>query len=280
MRKIYLLPNLFTTASLFCGGFAIFNVLEVSATMPDEHWRYELSCWLILISAILDSLDGLIARMTRTQSAFGGEYDSLSDLVAFGVAPAVLIYSRLVNANIQQRHLADIICTLFIACGALRLARFNVQKTGSEKKSFTGLPIPAAAGTMVAGFLCFQRIDPEWTNKWILWILPMLMITLSYLMVSNISYPSLKQLNLEGRMKFNVLPVIVLIATICIALKNQIPAFIFIGLLIYIGVGIGGAVRRQRKQRLYRKQYSRIKTAAKVNVPNAVSAENKDANEQ
>ena len=244
MRKIYLLPNLFTTASLFCGGFAILNVFEVAINAPDEHFRYELSCWLILISAVLDCFDGWVARMTNTQTAFGAEYDSLSDLVAFGVAPAALAYTRLVE--IQHPHVAEVVCTLFMACGALRLARFNIQKTGSEKKSFTGMPIPAAAGTLVSGFLCFQLVDPEWSKAWILWFLPLVMLLLSFLMISNINYPSLKQLKLEGGMKFNVLPALVLFFAICLALKNQIATFIFTGFIIYMAVGLLGEMKAQR----------------------------------
>ncbi|MDD4279741.1 CDP-diacylglycerol--serine O-phosphatidyltransferase [Candidatus Sumerlaeota bacterium] len=247
MRKIYLLPNLFTTASLFCGGFAILNVFDVAINAVDQHWRYEVSCWLILVSAVLDCFDGWIARMTNTQSAFGAEYDSLSDLVAFGVAPAALSYARL--TAISQPHVAEVICTLFIACGALRLARFNVQKSNSEKKSFTGLPIPAAAGTIVAGFLCFQRFDPDWTKTWILWVMPLMTLLLSFLMVSNINYPSLKQLNLEGRMKFNVLPIIVLLTAICIALKNHISTFIFVGFLVYMMIGIVGEWKHRLRTR-------------------------------
>lgn len=255
MRKIYLLPNLFTTASLFCGGFALLNVFDVALNAPGEHWRYETSCWLILVAAVLDCFDGWVARMTHTESAFGAEFDSLADLVAFGVAPAALAYTRLVE--IQQPHVAEIVCTLFIVCGALRLARFNVQKGGSEKKSFTGMPIPAAAAVLVSGFLCFQRIDPEWNMTWILRLMPLLMVLLSFLMVSNINYPSLKQLNLEGRMKFSVLPVIVLMVAIGIALKNHLAAFIFAGFIIYIFIGLYGELKAQYTRRQAQAEYRR-----------------------
>src|ERR1041385_236670 len=102
MRRIYLLPNLFTTASLFCGLLAILNVFNVAAAAESETYKYLVSCWLILLAAVLDLLDGWIARMTRSESAFGAQYDSLADVIAFGVAPAILIYTRM--ANMQNRH--------------------------------------------------------------------------------------------------------------------------------------------------------------------------------
>ena len=170
MKKIYLLPNLFTTASLFCGLLAILNVFDVATSARLATYRYELSCWLILASAILDMLDGWVARMTHTESSFGVQYDSLADLVAFGVAPAILIYTRI--SEIDNPLVAEVITPVFAICGALRLARFNVQKSTTEKLSFTGLPIPAAAGTVVSGFLFFQKIDPDWNREFVLRVLP------------------------------------------------------------------------------------------------------------
>lgn len=237
MRKVYVLPNLFTSASLFCGVFAILNVFNVAESGEVEPYRYELSCWLILISAVLDFFDGWVARMTRTESAFGVQFDSLSDLVAFGVAPAVLIYTRLIE--MENRHAAEVIAALFVVCGALRLARYNVQKSRIEKTSFTGLPIPAAAGAVVSSFLFFQWLDPEWSAKFVLNVLPPMMVILSYLMVSTISYPSLKQLRLERRRQFDVLPLIGVFAAIVYLLKNYLPALVFAGFAAYILWGLG-----------------------------------------
>lgn len=236
MRRIYLLPNLFTTGSLFCGLLAILNVFNV-ADMPEQtYWRYELSCWLILGAAVLDLLDGWVARMTHTESAFGVQYDSLADVVAFGVAPSILIYTRLVN--MENRHAAEVITTLFAICGALRLARFNVQKSKTEKKSFTGLPIPAAAGTIVSSFLFFQHIDPDWDKEFVLKVLPLIMIGLSYLMVSKVNYPSFKQLDLERRMPFSALPIVVIIIALALAMKNWLDAVVFFGFSAYVIWGI------------------------------------------
>jgi CDP-diacylglycerol--serine O-phosphatidyltransferase len=236
MRKVYVLPNLFTTASLFCGVFAILNVFNVAQAAELETYRYETSCWLILASAVLDFFDGWVARMTHTESAFGVQFDSLSDLVAFGVAPATLIYTRLIE--LQNRHAADVIAGLFVVCGALRLARYNVQKSRVEKMSFTGLPIPAAAGMVVSSFLFFQWMDPEWNDKLVLGVLPLLMVIVSYLMVSTINYPSLKQLRLERRRQFDILPLIGVVAAIIYLLKNCIPLLIFAGFSAYVLFGI------------------------------------------
>lgn len=251
MRKIYLLPNLFTTASLFCGLLAILNVFNVVDSPEVDTQRYEISCWLILAASVLDLLDGWVARMTRTESLFGVQYDSLSDLVAFGVAPSILIYTRL--ENMENRHAAEVITILFAICGALRLARFNVQKGKVEKKSFTGLPIPAAAGTVVSSFLFFQHVDPDWNQEFVLKLLPILMIGLSYLMVSKINYPSFKQLKLEGRLPFEVLPIIVTLLILAVALKNHPEAIVFFGFTVYVVWGIvwhlvGLFTRRNRPQ--------------------------------
>jgi CDP-diacylglycerol--serine O-phosphatidyltransferase len=237
MRKVYLLPNLFTAASLFCGVFAILNVFNVAETAETETYRYEVSCWLILISAVLDFFDGWVARMTRTESAFGVQFDSLADLVAFGVAPAVLIYTRLIE--IENRPVAEVLAALFVVCGALRLARYNVQKSRVEKTSFTGLPIPAAAGVVVSSFLFFQWLDPDWNIQFLLKFLPLLMVTVSYLMVSTINYPSLKQLRLERRRQFDILPLTVVIGAIIYLLKNAVPALVFVGFTGYAIFGIG-----------------------------------------
>lgn len=240
MRKVFLLPSLITAASMFCGMGAILNVIHVAGNNGGgvESHYYVLSCWLILAAAVLDLLDGLVARLTRTESLFGAQLDSLADVVAFGVAPAVLIYTRM--SNIDSLPIAESTAMIYAVCGALRLARFNVQKTKVEKKSFTGLPIPAAAGMVISSFLFFQRIDPEWDKKFILILLPVIMIGLSFLMVSTINYPSFKQLKLERRKRFDVLPLIIVAAALLILAKDFLEAVVFIGFSIYILGGIIG----------------------------------------
>ncbi len=242
MRKVYLLPSLITCMSMFCGLLAILNVLNVADAAEVDNSRYVLSCWLILAAAVLDLLDGLVARLTRSESLFGAQLDSLADVVAFGVAPAVLIYTRM--SSLENRHLAEGTATFFAVCGALRLARFNVQKTKVEKQSFTGMPIPAAAGMVVSSFLFFQRIDPDWDKQFVATLLPIMLLGLAFLMVSTISYPSFKQLKLENRKQFNLLPIIFLILAVVIFFKSFIEGLVFFGFVTYTIVGLLGLVTK------------------------------------
>jgi CDP-diacylglycerol---serine O-phosphatidyltransferase len=235
MRKVYILPNLFTTGSLFCGLLAIIHIHE---------GLMDSACLLILISAVLDGLDGKIARLTRTQSAFGLNYDSLSDLVAFGVAPSLLIYTWLqaMSPSAETSHVATGIALLFAICGALRLARFNVQVTREENKKFTGIPIPSAAGTVVVTYLAFQKIAPV-RNGEILIItrmLPVLFVLLSCLMVSNLEYPSFKKFDFERKKPFDYLVSIIVVLCIAFALWQFRVMFLFVGFWTYIMWGIIG----------------------------------------
>jgi len=244
MRKVFLLPSLITSASMSCGIMAILNVLNVAEQGGDlDNHRYVFSCWLILAAAVLDLMDGLVARLTRTESLFGAQLDSLADVVAFGVAPAVLIYTRM--SNMENRHVAEGTAMFFAVCGALRLARFNVQKTRVEKKSFTGLPIPAGAGMVVSSFLFFQQVDPDWDKKFVLNFLPAMMVGLAFLMVSTISYPSFKQLKLERRKPFDALPILLLFIALAIILKEFLEHMVFAGFAIYVLGGVIGHVTRR-----------------------------------
>ncbi|MCX8036496.1 MAG: CDP-diacylglycerol--serine O-phosphatidyltransferase [Candidatus Sumerlaeia bacterium] len=236
MRKVYLLPNLFTTACLFCGMLAVTRVME---DQPIE------ACWLILIAAILDSLDGKIARLTHTESAFGVNYDSLADLIAFGVAPAVLMFSVLSDEG--GIKVASGVTTLYTICGALRLARFNVQRTREEKKTFTGLPIPGAAGMVVASFLMYHRLDPlsDWPAK----MLPFLIVILACLMVSKIPYVSLKNVDIEGRKPFDVLVSIIVALSVIVVLWQFLDYVFFLVFTVYVGYGVGHALIRALRRR-------------------------------
>src|SRR4030042_12515 len=146
---IYVLPNLFTTANLFCGFYSIIASMK---------GMYEIAAVSILIAAVLDGLDGRIARMTHTTSKFGGEYDSLCDLVAFGVAPAILIYSWSLISYGKWGWLAAF---LFVPCGALGLARFNVQVGIIDSRIFNGLPIPGGAAAVATGVMLFFYLGGE-----------------------------------------------------------------------------------------------------------------------
>ena len=195
-KGIYILPNLFTTVSLFFGFFSIVSTLEQ---------RYEPAAIMILISCVFDILDGRVARLTHTTSQFGMEYDSLSDLVAFGVAPGILIFKWSLQSIGRLGWLA---CFVYIACGALRLARFNVHvRNGKEVSYFKGLPIPAAASFIACIILFSKMISLHWNPLFLL----ISVYVLSFLMVSNINYLSLKGDELSQRKPFNVLVTTVLL---------------------------------------------------------------------
>jgi CDP-diacylglycerol--serine O-phosphatidyltransferase len=211
-KGIYLLPNLLTTGSIFCGFYSII------ASMKGEYW---LAAVTILIAFVLDGLDGRIARMTNTTSKFGSEYDSLSDLVAFGVAPAILTYTWALSVYGKWGWLAAF---LFVVCGALRLARFNIQIGLIESKVFNGLPIPGAAAVVATGILLFFYLGGEgkFNNLSIL----IGVVILALLMVSNVKYYSFKDLNYFSRKPFMSFVLIVLIMIIVIA-EPQIMMFTF-----------------------------------------------------
>jgi len=211
MKKgIYVLPSLFTTASLFCGFYSVIGSLKGD---------FSLAAIAILIAVVFDGLDGRIARMTRTASRFGAEYDSLSDLVAFGVAPAILFYAWALSPFGRWGWLASF---LFVVCGALRLARFNIQIGIIENKMFNGLPIPAAASVMASGvWLSHYLGGVDRLNHPSMLIG---MIILSLLMVSNIRYYSFKDMNLFSRKPFMSFVLIVVILIIVIA---EPPIMIF-----------------------------------------------------
>ncbi|MCE5263161.1 MAG: CDP-diacylglycerol--serine O-phosphatidyltransferase [Deltaproteobacteria bacterium] len=213
MKKgIYVLPNLFTTANLFCGFYsAIASMKEM----------YEIASVTLLIAVVLDSLDGRIARMTHTTSKFGGEYDSLCDLVTFGVAPAILMYNWSLVSFGKWGWLAAF---LFVVCGALRLARFNVQIGVIDSRVFNGLPIPGGAAVLATGVLLYYYLGGEGRFPH-----PMIMIgvaAIALFMVSNIKYYSFKDLNYFARKPFMSFVLIVVILVIVVA-EPQIMLFTF-----------------------------------------------------
>ncbi len=203
-RAVYLIPNLLTTGNLFSGLFAILAVFN---------GHYVAAAVAILIALIFDMLDGKSARWTNSTSQFGVEYDSLADLVAFGVAPGLLMYGWALSA---YDMLGPAVMFAFVACGALRLARFNVMTATSESKYFTGLPIPAAA-SVVAALVIFDH------HTGLLGIagqpVPALVLTLTlaFLMVSTVKYRSFKDLKFSGRAHFDNLVLAILMLMLVIA---------------------------------------------------------------
>lgn len=213
MKKgIYVLPNLFTTASMFCGFYAIIS------SMKDE---FLLAAAAVLVAWVLDGLDGRMARMTNTTSKFGMEYDSLSDVVAFGVAPGILAYNW---SLMPYGKWGWLVSFLFAACGALRLARFNVQVSVIDKSLFNGLPIPAAAITLSSTILLFDFLG--YTGKFNHISILIGMVALALLMVSSVKYYSFKDMNYFLKKPFMSVVLILGILIVAIA-EPQISIFTF-----------------------------------------------------
>jgi len=203
-RGIYLLPNLITTAALFAGFYGI-----VAATQD----KFEQACVAIFIAMILDALDGRVARMTNTSTEFGAEYDSLADMGSFGLAPALIMYewslSSLVDVGWHWGKLGWLAAFLYVASGALRLARFNTKASNTDKRYFQGLPSPAAAAVVV-GFVwaCFDNgIAGEAVAK----IALVIIVFSGVMMVSNVSYYSFKDIDFHNKVPFMAMLVVVLI---------------------------------------------------------------------
>ncbi len=154
---IYVLPNLLTTMNMFFGFFAIIYSIN---------GNFIYAAYAIVAAAVFDSLDGRVARATNSMSRFGAEYDSLSDLVSFGVAPSIMLYLWSLEPFGRVGWLA---CFFYVACGALRLARFNVQSGSVEKAYFQGLPIPMAAGIAASSVLAFEDLELDAARHWVFW---------------------------------------------------------------------------------------------------------------
>lgn len=221
-RGIYLLPNLFTIAGLFAGFYAIVTAME-------GYFNY--AAIAIFVAMIMDFFDGRVARLTNTQSAFGAELDSLSDMVSFGVAPALVIYSWSLEGLGKLGWLAAFI---FAAAGALRLARFNTQVLVADKRYFQGLPIPAAAGVLAS--MVWLCVDSEILGDVVSMVTAVLAIIIAILMVSNVRYYSFKEIDLKGRVPF-VAILLVVLAFVGISLDP--PKILF---LIFFCYALSGPV--------------------------------------
>ncbi|TLD89244.1 CDP-diacylglycerol--serine O-phosphatidyltransferase [Helicobacter sp. MIT 05-5294] len=209
---LYILPNLFTGASIYIG------ILAVSYAFVG---RFELACWLVLMSLIFDGLDGRIARLTGTTSKFGVEFDSLADVVAFGVAPAMILFFY---GGFHYGKFGVVVAGLYVVFGAIRLARFNVTTNNNEPNVFIGLPIPAAAVFVVSWLLFEMELSkqyPQYSES--IFLLPLMFVSLvvAILMVSNVRYPSFKKMSFE---KFSFGKVIVLLM-IALAILYLYPIY-------------------------------------------------------
>ena len=222
-RSIYLLPNLFTTAALFAGFYAI---------VQSMNGRFEHAAVAIFIAMVLDGLDGRVARLTNTQSTFGAEYDSLSDMVSFGVAPALVLY---VWALQPLGKLGWIAAFIYCVCAALRLARFNTKLDESDKRYFQGLPSPAAAA-LLAGLvwvaydngIAGTEVFFGWLQmKWLAWVIT---IFAGLSMVSDLRFYSGKDINLRSSVPFVA---VLLIALAFVLISYSPPVVLFAVSLLY-----------------------------------------------
>lgn len=237
-RGIYLLPNLLTTGAMFGGFYAVVAAMQ---------GKFEAAAVAVFIAMILDGLDGRVARMTNTQTEFGAQYDSLSDLISFGVAPGLVMYQWAL-VNLQSLGAAWgkagwLAAFVYVACAALRLARFNTQIGKVDKRFFVGLPSPAAAAVMVGMVWVFHDLEVTGRNVQI----PAFILTLvtGLLMVSNVSFYSFKDFDLRNRVPF----VAVLVVLLVFALTTLDPPKVLFGVfLLYALSGpVMWAWRRWRK---------------------------------
>lgn len=237
-RGIYLLPNLFTTANLFAGFYSI---------MCAVNGNFTVAAATVFVAMVLDGLDGRVARMTNTQSAFGAEYDSLSDMVAFGLAPAIIAYQW---ALLELGNVGLTIAFIYVACAALRLARFNTQIGVVDKRWFIGLASPAAAG-VVAGVvwaLSDNGVGAIDLPVAVIILFAVLVALSGMLMVSNIKYYSFKDLDLKGRVPF----VAILVVVLAFAVVFSDPPRVL--LLLFLVYALSGPTQyvlhlRKRKER-------------------------------
>lgn len=203
MKRVHILPSLLTAGNLFCG---------INSILLSVEGKYPEAAWMILLAICFDILDGQMARRLKAASNFGLQFDSLSDIVSFGLAPAFLLY-RLAFPPLSR--LGIMVTFLYSVCGALRLARFNLIAPAEEKtaKDFVGFPIPAAAGFIGAGVLFCNEYNLTIPFKFS----PLVMILLAYLMVSRISYPNFKETHLWGRKPFVYLVTIILAISLIVS---------------------------------------------------------------
>ncbi len=246
-RGAFLLPNALTTAALMAGFYAIVAAIGE---------QYVAACIAIFIAGILDGVDGRVARLTNTQSDFGVQYDSLSDMVSFGMAPAVLVFTWALDNLGSPDTVADKLGWLgaffFAACAALRLARFNTQAGVADKRYFQGLASPAAAGTLVATiWFCIHR---EIAFEQLDWLMLVLTVLLGTLMVSRVRYFSFKAWPVSDRVPFAWIFVLLVVLVL---LAVDPPAVLFTIGLLYVCSGPVMTVRGRYQQRRRRRRERR-----------------------
>jgi CDP-diacylglycerol---serine O-phosphatidyltransferase len=237
--KIYLLPNLMTAGNLFCGFAATLKIVQgalLQASDPDAAAAlFYIAVWFILGACIFDVLDGRLARLGGHDSAFGREFDSLADVISFGLAPALMVY-RVVLFDFPR--VGWVVAFVYLLCGALRLARFNTAAAAgvqSNNKEFTGFPIPAAAGLIasITLFMLWWFGERDHQIGQLKWVLPPLMLGLSIMMFSRLSYPSFKAITWRTTRSISRFLIIAVVLLFTVLNYEWMPAVLFLLYLLY-----------------------------------------------
>jgi CDP-diacylglycerol---serine O-phosphatidyltransferase len=283
--RIYFLPNLMTAGNLFCGFCAVVRCIQARlitegseyAHHAPNSWMelYTQAVWLILAAVVFDSLDGRLARLGGRTSLFGAEFDSLADVVSFGVAPALMVFFLILAPRGEYqwfRELGWFIAFIYLLCGAIRLARFNVitnpllhRNDMETSKDFVGLPIPAAAGTVASLVLLLLNMaeNARDLRQYTLG-LPLLLVLVSFLMVSTVRYPSFKQVNWETRTRVRTLILVLIGAAIIIKMQEVAFFFLFLG---YIAYGLFAHYQRGVRHAQMRALRRKVVKMRQENVP-------------
>jgi CDP-diacylglycerol--serine O-phosphatidyltransferase len=235
--RIYVLPTMMTAGNILAGFVAILQIFQAreAGGLVTDHYYYAI--WAILAACVFDLLDGRLARLGGQESPFGRELDSLADIVSFGIAPALLVHDIVLKSIESPAGIGSLIAAAYLVCGAMRLARFNCLAAMDEKcssKNFRGCPIPAAAG--VISSLTLLLLWLEGSNRelgpW-KYGLVVLMVLLSYLMVSSIEYPSFKAVNWRTRRSFQWVLLAILLVAFTIRNWQWMPSVLFVSYLLY-----------------------------------------------
>ncbi len=252
-RGIYLLPNLLTTGAMFAGFYAVI------AGMGGD---FRHACVAIIVAMFLDGLDGRVARLTNTQSAFGAQYDSLSDLIAFGVAPALICFSWSLSTLGKAGWT---VCFIYVACAALRLARFNVQLGTQDKRFFVGLASPSAAGLVVfmVWALFENQVDP---TGFIALLAAVVTFAAGALMVVNIRYYSFKDLDMKNRVPFIMM---ILVVLMFVVISWDPPIVLFAMAITYALSGPARAIYVRREKFLKSPTFASFRPATDQEAANS-----------
>lgn len=270
--RIYLLPNLMTAGNLFCGFVAVIKCIQarLETIAPGTYAPvtsadlYTQAVWFVLAAVIFDSLDGRLARLGGRESLFGAEFDSLADVVSFGVTPALMMFFLILSPTQGYpvfRQIGWFIGFVYLLCAAVRLARFNVitnpylHKPSDGSRDFVGLPVPAAAGTVASLVLLLLHLSQDNRELHRLALaLPLLLLMVALLMVSTIRYPSFKQVDWQTRARFRTFIYIIVVAGFIFWLQEIALVALFLGYILW---GLARQVRRAvvvQRLRLQRKQ--------------------------